>query len=377
MTVHGRIHFINFVRKLAVTSVLFLAAPHFLALGFSGLQIGAIISFYAAAPLFVAFPTGWINDRFSIAGIIRGGLGLQAVLFVLAAGSRSFAALAWVFLGLGIANNALDISLNSLYYKDEAVMDRNRKYAVYIFWTAAGPAVGVLGGGFLAQAAGYRAVFLAFAGLTLAGAAAALRLGEGRFHSIPFREYGRSLGNRKAVLFIIFMFILALHWAVEGTVYAPFLQEAFGLDGVGASLYMSAGLSAMTLAAFFVGRRKYVARANTRLLLIFMALSGAGLALMTVRNLGVSLAFRLLHDIADGGLGVLTTVAVSNLFEKRHIGGSAAMVLSIQIFGQMAGAMIFSPLGFRFGLSLPLLLAGGLLILNAGYGMRVFRERDF
>ncbi len=377
MTAHGRIHLINFVRKLAVTSVLFLAPPHFLSLGFSGLQIGALISFYAVAPLFVAFPTGLINDRFSITGIVRAGLGLQAVLLVLAAWSRSFPALAWVFLGLGIANNALDISLNSLFYKDEAVMDRNRKYATYVFWNAAGPAVGVLGGGFLAQAAGFRALFLAFAGLSVVSVAAAGRLGEARFHSIPLREYGRSLGNRKAVLFIIFMFILALHWAVEGTVYAPFLQEAFGLDGFGSALYMSAGLTAMSLAAYLVGRRKYDARVNSRLLLFFMALSGVGLVLMTVRSLAASLVFRLLHDIADGGMGVLTTVAVSNLFEKRHIGGSAALVLSIQIFGQMAGAMVFSPLGFRFGLQVPILVAGGLLVLNAGYGLRVFRNTEY
>lgn len=374
MTDHSRIHLINFVRKLAVTSVLFLAPPHFLALGLNGLQIGAIISFYAVAPLFVAFPTGWINDRFSIAGIIRAGLGFQSLLLVMAAWSRSFPALAWVFLGLGIANNALDISLNSLFYKDEAEIDRNRKFATYVFWNAAGPAVGVLGGGFLAQASGFRTLFLVFAGLTTAGIGAARRLGKARFHSIPLREYGRSLANRKSILFIFFMFILALHWAVEGTVYAPFLQSAFGLDGVGTALYMSAGLAAMSLAAYVIGRRKYDARVNARMLLAFMALSGIGLALMTVRNLAVSLVFRLLHDISDGGLGVLTTVAVSNLFEKRHIGGSAALVLSIQIFGQMAGAMVFSPLGFRFGLHVPILIAGGLLFLNAGYGTRIFRD---
>jgi len=377
MTDHRRIHLINFIRKLAVTSILFLAAPHFLSLGFSGWQIGAVISFYAMAPLFVAFPTGWINDRLSITGVVRAGLGLQAALFVLAAGSRTFTALAWVFLGLGIVNNALDISLNSLFYKDEAPLDRNRKYATYVFWNAAGPAVGVLGGGLLAQAAGYRPLFLVFAGLSAASVAAAGRLGASRFHSIPLREYGRSLANRKAALFIVFMFVLALHWAVEGTVYAPFLQEAFGLGRFGSALYMSAGLSAMSIAAYLIGRRKYDARINTRLLLAFMALSGAGLALMTVRNLAVSLAFRLLHDIADGGMGVLTTVAVSNLFEKRHIGGSAAVVLSIQIFGQMAGAMVFSPLGFRFGLHVPILVAGGLLILNAVYGLRIFRSREY
>lgn len=37
-----RVHFVNFVRKLTLTTVLFLAPLHFLKLGFSGFQIGII-----------------------------------------------------------------------------------------------------------------------------------------------------------------------------------------------------------------------------------------------------------------------------------------------------------------------------------------------
>lgn len=39
---HARIHFINFFRKLTVTSLLFLMPLHFLKIGLSGLQIGSI-----------------------------------------------------------------------------------------------------------------------------------------------------------------------------------------------------------------------------------------------------------------------------------------------------------------------------------------------
>jgi MFS family permease len=377
MTVHSRVHFINFARKLTVSSVLFLAPMHFLALGFDGWRIGALISFYALAPLFVAFPTGWTNDRFSIAGVVRAGLALEAALLFLAAWTRSFPAFAAVFLGLGIANNALDISLNSLFYKDETAIDQNRKYAVYVFWNAVGPAVGVLGGGYLAQIADFRTVFLVFGAITVVVVFAARNFDGARFHAVPLREYIQALARRKTLLFIVFLFILALHWAVEGTVYSPFLKDAFGLDGFQASLYMSAGLFAMSFAAFLIGFKKFEARANARLLLFFMALSGVGLILMTVQNVYLSLGFRILHDIADGGLGALITVAISRLFEKRNIGGSAGLVVSIMIFGQMAGAMFFSPLGYRFGLRYPFLIAGGLLIVNAVYGAWLFRNREY
>jgi MFS family permease len=98
---------------------------------------------------------------------------------------------------------------------------------------------------------------------------------------------------------------------------------------------------------------------------------------MTVPNVYLSLGFRLLHDIADGGQGALITVAISRLFEKRNIGGSAGLVVSIMIFGQMAGAMFFSPLGYRYGLRYPFLIAGGLLIVNAVYGAWLFRNREY
>jgi MFS family permease len=69
MSLHARIHFINFARTLTVTSILFLIPLHFLKIGFNGMQIGVIISMFALAPLLISFPTGWINDRFSMAGV--------------------------------------------------------------------------------------------------------------------------------------------------------------------------------------------------------------------------------------------------------------------------------------------------------------------
>jgi len=60
-----RIHALNFVRTMTVTTVFFLAPLHFMKLGFDGLAIGLIVSLYAAAPILFSFPTGWTNDRLS------------------------------------------------------------------------------------------------------------------------------------------------------------------------------------------------------------------------------------------------------------------------------------------------------------------------
>ena len=66
MDVRPRVHLINFLRKMAINAVFFLAPLHFLKVGFNGWQIGFIVSLYALTPLLVSFPTGWVNDRLAI-----------------------------------------------------------------------------------------------------------------------------------------------------------------------------------------------------------------------------------------------------------------------------------------------------------------------
>ena len=69
-----KIHFINFSRRLTITTIFFLIPLYLLQIGYKGWQIGVINSLFAFAPLLFAFPTGWINDRFSIKGVIQGSL---------------------------------------------------------------------------------------------------------------------------------------------------------------------------------------------------------------------------------------------------------------------------------------------------------------
>ena len=86
MTGMRRIHALNFVRTMTVTTVFFLAPLHFMELGFDGLAIGLIVSLYAAAPIVFAFPTGWTNDRLSMKKVILGALLLISSLVALPQG---------------------------------------------------------------------------------------------------------------------------------------------------------------------------------------------------------------------------------------------------------------------------------------------------
>ncbi len=123
MNIPSKIHFINFCRKLTVNTLFFLIPLHLLKIGLNGWQIGMVVSFYGVASLIFSFPIGGINDRLSNRRIIQGALLLLCILFLLLAFTRNFYILCLVFLFLGIANNALDVSTNSLYYKNETNVD--------------------------------------------------------------------------------------------------------------------------------------------------------------------------------------------------------------------------------------------------------------
>ena len=77
------IHVINFGRRTALNAFFVLVPLYLLSIGFNGWQIGAVSSLFAFAPLAFSFPVGWVNDRLSIKGLIRGALAVQGVLFLL------------------------------------------------------------------------------------------------------------------------------------------------------------------------------------------------------------------------------------------------------------------------------------------------------
>ena len=364
-----RIHALNFVRTMTVTTVFFLAPLHFMKLGFDGLAIGLIVSLYAAAPIVFSFPTGWINDRLSMKKVILGSLLLISALFVLAGFVRDVFGMAALFLLIGVANNALNVSVNSLYYKDDSEANPNRKYGIYIFWISLGPPAGLFFGGLLIRFSGFRTLLLVFAAVTALTSLAMRGFDHERFTAVSIRDYKYSVFNRKTLVFSILLFVLALHWGTEGTVYGPFLRARFGLSDSGVALYMAGAYLALALAAFLVSRLKYDPVLNGRLFLLGMTLSGLGLVLMTRGDVRLSFLFRFMHEGGDGLMGAFVVLYISRLFEKKTIGGSAGILTALQTSGHMVGSLAFSWLGFRAGLHVPMVVAGLILIANAAFSL--------
>jgi predicted MFS family arabinose efflux permease len=364
-----RVHLINVVRKFALTTAFFLAPLHFLKLGFNAVEIGLIISGYSVAPIVFSFPTGWMNDRLSMNAVIRTALLVQGLAFVLIGLAPSAGLMAALFFLLGIANNALDISAQSIYYKDDTEPDANRKYGLYNFWLAVGPPVGLVAGGALYYFSGYRVLMASFAALMAIAALALRGFGRERFSVVKMKEYRASILRKRTLAFSAFLFVLAVHWGVEGTIYSPFLRQRFGLNDFGIALYMALAYLALAGGSLLVSRLPFDPARDRRLLLLGIALSGVGLFFMVQDDVRLSFLFRLVHEAGDGLMGALILLAISRLFEKRLIGGSAGVLLAIQTMGLMTGAMAFSSIGFRAGLQYPFYIAGALLMANAVFGL--------
>ena len=364
-----RVHAVNFVRTMAVTTVAFLAPLRFLELGFGGVEIGLIVALFAAAPIVFSFPTGWMNDRLSMKKVILGGLATMSLAIVAVGYLRGVAPMAAAFLLLGVANSAINVSINSLYYKDRTEPDSNRKYGRFIGWLSLGPPTGLVLGSVLTRVAGFRSLLWAMAALTALAGLAARGLGEERFAAVSARDYRFSVFNKRTLLFSAFLVLLALHWGTELTVYGPFLRARFGLSDSGVALFMAGAYLALSLAAFTVSRLKDDPARDRRLFLFGMALSGLGLILMTVGDVRLSFLFRFLHEGGDGLMGAFVVLTISRLFEKRTIGGSAGILTALQTSGHIAGSLAFAGLGFRAGLHVPMIVAGTILLANTVFGL--------
>jgi MFS family permease len=372
-----QIHFINFCRKFAVNTVFFLVPLYFLKIGLNGWQIGVVMSFFAFAPLLFSFPAGWINDRLSIMRVIQGALFALTLLFLALARIQNFFALAVLFLFLGIANNALDVSMNSLYFKDEAEIDLNKKFGRFNFWLSLGTATGILIAGFLIYYTNFQALLTVYALFVFTVFLSIRNFNQAKFEVVPLGEYKLNLFRKKTILFSILIFVLALHWGVEGTVYSPFLKKHFALNNLQLTFYVSFALFFLALSSFSIGLLRFNPQLNKHLFLLAMLLSGLGLIFMVQNNVYLSFLFRCVHEIGDGFLGALVLLFISRQFEKRSIGGSSGALLAIQTMGHMAGALFFSPLGYKVGLQYPFFVAGSLLVANSVFGYFVFRSEKY
>jgi hypothetical protein len=123
-------------------------------------------------------------------------------------------------------------------------------------------------------------------------------------------------------LFSILIFVLALHWGVEGTGYSPFLKSYFNLSDLQLSLYVSISLFFLAFSGLAIAFLRFDARLNQKIFLFALSISGSGQILMVNPNIYASLFFRIIHEIGDGflGLGYFKGKRVTIDYKEKKIG---------------------------------------------------------
>ncbi|MCK7478122.1 MAG: hypothetical protein M0C28_12415 [Candidatus Moduliflexus flocculans] len=365
-----RVHALNFVRTMAVTTIAFLAPLRFLALGFDGVAIGLIVALFASAPMIFSFPTGWLNDRVSMKAVMGAAL-LAMSAAVPGLGDRPERRAH----GRGLPAPGRGQQRLQRVHQQPVLQGRDRDgpepqvRPLSSDGSRSGRRPGSCSAASSSRVSGFRTLLGIMAALTLVAAAAVRGLGEERFAAVSIRDYRFSVFNKRTLLFSAFLVLMALHWGTELTVYGPFLRTRLGLSDSGVALYMAGAYLALASAAFLVGRLKFDPVRNRRLFLAGMTISGLGLVLMTVGDVRLSFLFRFIHEGGDGLMGAFAILTMSRLFETKTIGGSAGILMALQTTGHMAGSLLFSWMGFRAGLQVPMIVAGLVLLANAAFGL--------
>ncbi len=342
--------------------------------GRSGWEVGLLMSLFAFTTLLLAMPFGFCNDRMESRRLVAAGFAALAVFYFGLSSAAGLGPLALCFLLGGLGASLTQISLESLVLKGAGPENRGGHFGVYNSVTTLVVAASVIGGGWLLEALGFRSIFF-FSGIgCLLLAVLAFRLGRSRQFRSPVSAYREDLSARGKRIFILILFFFAFHWGAEVTSYSPFLRERFGYDLKGIGLYMGIALAALSAASFFGGRLSDRLHSIRRVMAAGFILSGASQILMIFPPPGLSLAFRVLHEVGDGIILVLIFFWASKVFHVDRLSGNYGVITFALLAGQAVSSLVFGPVGAALGYAAPLWISGIVILLCLAALQRYRRE---
>ena len=332
-------------------------------LGFSGTQIGLLFALQAVTGLLAAFPTGLGNDRITSRTLAGAGIFVQAIGLALMALVKSFFPYLVVFFIWTLANNVFRLSMDLQVLKTDDGLRTGRRIAWYQTMRFGGAGLGIVVAGYLLNSLDFQKTFLAVA-IALTVLLLIVRL------LVPtpvtranLAEYRADFFTPRVILFTGWLFLFSTHWGAEQTCYSLFLRSHFHLELHQMGWYMCAEfialIAALLLAAPYVDKQFTIGK----LALYGLLASGIGHVGMALTPLAFSVAFRMLHGVGDGFIFFVFFLGAFRLFNIQRMGGNAGLLQFSMMGGAILGALIYSPIGERFGYGLPFWISGGMLLL--------------
>lgn len=358
--------FSGLIRLLTIAPNFFLGL-HFSNIKFSGLQIGIIFAANTIASLLCMFPFGLSTDRAKIKNLITIGLALASLQYLALAYVHNFYIVALFLLLGGLGTTLNSIATDSLFLKSTGKEKASQKIGVYngfkFFFIATGM---MLTGYLLSINISFENFFLILSGAFLSLAIAAqLLFSTNQISHFEVIHYKKDIFQPKVLTFLLVVFLFAIHFGAESTSYALFLKNNLGLNKLQTGFYMGLAILPMTLTVLLIPKALHKWKVS-KLLLTGLFISGSGHILMTTSDPGLSLAFRVYHEIGDAMTFFFIFYGMSKLFKTERMGGNSSTINLAAFTGGAVGSIIFGPIGEKYGYHLPFILSGISTITAAG-----------
>ena len=346
---------------------------HFKEIGFSGMEIGLFYSAFALAGLVSAFHSGLLNDRIDSRKMILLGLLLVVAYLVGLSLSQTFiGVIIFMFMG-GLGNRIFSLSTDS-YILKKVKERKGFNFGLYDAFKSLAAAIAIFIGGRLLFNFEMSFLLAVSGGIIFLSIPLLLKMPKTHIKFQKLNLYISDIKNRRSIIFLILVFIFTLHWGVESTLYALFLENNLGLNIMQMGVFMSFPVALLATTAVYLGTRVDKAMSFKELMFIAFILSGFGLTMMALfSNVYISFIFRLIHEMGDGAFVVFMFMGASSYFPKERMGGNYGSVMLVTIISWMISTLIFSPVGEVYGYHIPHIIVGT-LIFFAGFMVFLFKK---
>ncbi len=330
-----------FLMRTLLFITLFFVPIYLKDLGFSGWQIGLLMSIDSLMMLVTTLPMGISNDLFSSRKLIACSCAALGITYISLSFSSSFAILLVLFMLVGTWYNLGQISLRSLVYKTAGAAGKGRRFSGMAFAEHMGIAVGATLGGVLLGWLGFPAVFCIAGVLFLLIVPLGLLLPGPLAQIFRPAHYKKAVLRRDVLLFALVTFLYTYHWGAEKTVYTLFLKESLGFSQAGIGIFIGVTVLILSGACLLFGRMLDRGTASLRRLIL------AGLWLSAVGHIMLAFSqtqaqawiFRIIHELGDASFMVFSYVMTSNLFSRARVGGGSGFIAQVAVFGTFTGAL--------------------------------------
>ena len=331
-------------------------------LNFNGTQIGLLFAIQAVAGVLAILPAGLGNDRITSRTLVCASLIFLCAGFVLMGLVETF----WLFVAVCFVYTAsthlFRMSLDVQVLKTDTGENTGARIGLYQAFRFGGIGIGTVLAGYLLEVIDFNQSFFIAAIICLLLIIPARLLSPTPVAKQTFADYKADFSKPRIIFFAIWLMLFATHWGAEFTSYGLFLRNDFEFSMSQMGWYMSGEFAAIFITTLFLGKRL---KGNGWLIpatIFGLALSGIGHIGMVFKPIAFSFTMRTMHGIGDGLIFLVFYVGIAKLFKVERLGGNAGLLNLATMVGLVIGALIYGPLGEKWGYGVPMWVSGILIL---------------